>query len=367
MKLSDFDYIFPKELIAYRPMMRRDSSRLLVVDRPGSRIQHRRFADLPQYLKKDDCLVLNDTRVMPVALTAALNDNGSARGADILILQKIAPDTAACLVKPAKKFKKDTKIYFADKTTATVVRERPNRILRFSCPIDKLLKKEGRMPLPPYIKRQSDRDDFRTYQTVYAKRQGAVAAPTAGLHFTKDILKEISDKGAKTAHVTLHVGYGTFKPVRVENIAEHQMHKEWFSVSQATIDLINKTKNSGGKILAVGTTSCRVLETVAQPVRSRELGVGSKKLQTPPARRAMWPGWVNSKLLANTGYTDLFIYPPYQFKLTDMLLTNFHLPKTTLLMLVSAFCGHDLMMRAYKEAIEKRYRLFSYGDAMLII
>jgi len=333
MKLSDFDYSFPKELIALRPLKRRDESRLLVINRVDKKIEHKRFSDLPSYLKKSDALILNNTKVLPVSLEAVLDNS---KPVDILVLEKIDTVTAKCLVKPAKKFRKDIKIFFKNNASATVLEEYPDKILQFNLPVDELLKKEGQMPLPPYIKRKADKNDFDTYQTVYAKDEGAVAAPTAGLHFTKDVLDEISKKGSTLGFVTLHVGYGTFKPVRNENIIKHKMHSERFFISEDVIDLINKTRKSGGRILAVGTTSCRVLETIA--------GSGAK-----------------------TGATDLFIYPPYQFKLADMLLTNFHLPKTTLLMLVAAFCGYDLMMKAYQEAIENRYRLFSYGDAMLII
>lgn len=318
--------------------MRRDESCLLVIDRSSGRIHHRVFTDLAGYLKKEDCLVLNDTKVMPVSLTAAVGNNGFSRKTDILVLEKTGSDTAACLVKPARKFKKDTEVFFGKTLSATVIEEYPRKVLRFSCPVDKLLKEQGRMPLPPYIKREPDKSDFQTYQTVYAKNKGAVAAPTAGLHFTKAVLNDISKKGIAIEYVTLHVGYGTFRPVRSEDISEHKMHREWFTVSKKTIDAVKKSKRSGAKVVAVGTTSCRVLETIAK-------------------ERILKP---------KTGYTNLFIHPPYKFKLTDMLLTNFHLPKTTLLMLVSAFCGHDLMMQAYREAIERQYRLFSYGDAMLI-
>lgn len=331
--LSDFDYTYPKELIAYKPLSRRDQSRLLVVNRKNLSIEHRKFSDIAEYLDEGGLVVLNDTKVVPAELSAKFS-NGSK--AELLVLDKINENKAKCLTKPARKFKKGAQVYFSNGSKAEILEDYPEKVLKFSCSVDSLLKKIGKMPLPPYIKRESQKRDFKTYQTVYAKNSGAVAAPTAGLHFTKDVLKKIAKKCVNTAHVTLHVGYGTFKPVRCEDITGHKMHSERFNVPKATVEAINKTKDAGGRILAVGTTSCRVLETIARPEMS---GVE----------------------------TNLFIYPPYNFKLTDMLLTNFHLPQTTLLMLVAAFCGYDLMMKAYKEAIEKRYRLFSYGDAMLII
>jgi S-adenosylmethionine:tRNA ribosyltransferase-isomerase len=269
----------------------------------------------------------------------------------MLVLERTDSHTVRCLAKPAKKFKKGVKIFFPDGTSATVIEDGSPKTLEFARPIDEMLKAHGSMPLPPYIKREPDKQDFDAYQTVYARNEGAVAAPTAGLHFTADVLKAISKKNAKTAFVTLHVGWGTFRPVRCDDIAGHRMHKERFSVPQETMDAVMDARRKGGRILAVGTTTCRVLETIA---------------------RRGHPAAEDNCLVAGCprdceGETDLFIYPPYQFRLTDMLLTNFHLPRTTLLMLVSAFCGYDLMMKAYKEAIEKRYRLFSYGDAMLIV
>jgi S-adenosylmethionine:tRNA ribosyltransferase-isomerase len=350
MKLSDFDYNFPKELIALVPVERRDSSRLLVIDRVFGRIEHRVFTDLPFYLKKGDVVVINDTKVVPAALKATLDLRISGSAVDILVLERLDNKIARCLVKPSKKFKLGTKIAFdGNGISAEVIERYPSTVLRFSCLIDDLLEKKGRMPLPPYIKREPQKRDFETYQTVYAKNPGAVAAPTAGLHFTKDVLRKIAKKGANTANITLHVGYGTFRPVRCENVVGHNMHKEWFSVPRETIAALNQVRKNNSRILAVGTTSCRVLETIGQQHVWETGKLGN---------------WETKKL---DGYTDIFIYPPYEFKLTDMLLTNFHLPKTTLLMLVSAFCGRDLMMKAYREAIERRYRLFSYGDAMLII
>jgi len=338
--LNDFDYSFQKELIAYHPMPRRDESRLLIIDRKTKNIKHKKFSDIVKYLRRRDLVILNDTKVLPAALEGRVQ--GSGYRVQMLVLEKISDDAARCLVKPAKKFKKDAVILFSNGSIATVIEQFPNKILRFSCSVDGLLKKIGKMPLPPYIKRESVKSDFKTYQTVYAVNTGAVAAPTAGLHFTKNILNKISRKGSNIARVTLHIGHGTFKPVRSNDIAKHSMHSEQFSTPKETINLINTTRKNKGRILAVGTTSCRVLETVAR--RGHLL-----------------------KRCPREGSTDIFIYPPYKFRLTDMLLTNFHLPKTTLLMLVAAFCGYDLMMQAYKQAIEKKYRLFSYGDAMLII
>jgi len=339
-ELSDYDYDFPKELIAYKPMPRRDESRLLVIDRKTAVIAHNKFSDIINYLCKNDLVVLNNTKVLPAELSVEFT-NGTK--GELLVIEKIDKNTAKCLVKPARKFKDNAEVVFSNGATAKVLESCPEKILKFSCSIDGLLKKIGKMPLPPYIKRESRKADFKTYQTIYAKNAGAVAAPTAGLHFTKKVLKNIAEKGVNTAYVTLHVGYGTFKPVRDENITKHKIHSEQFSVPEKTIDLINKTREKGGRILAVGTTSCRVLETI---VNDKCRGEVTSPLQ---------------------GETNLFIYPPYKFKLTDMLLTNFHMPKTTLLMLVAAFCGYDLMVKAYKEAIERQYRLFSYGDAMLII
>ena len=364
MKLSDFDYNLPKELIAQYPVEKRDESRMLVLHRDSGRIEHRIFKDLIEYLNPGDMLVANNTKVVPARLIGRKATGGKV---EILVLDSARMFSQSArsnsnsnraeeyevLVKPARGCKVGSKLVFEKgKLKAVVARvENGRRFLKFDCNGDLkiMLDRLGQMPLPPYIKRDTVDSDAERYQTVYAVKDGAVAAPTAGLHFTKKLLEDISKKGIDVEYVTLHVGYGTFKPVKSEDIREHKMEKEYFEIEE---EVINKLKNEKGRIIAVGTTSCRVLETVAA------------KFTLSEAEQA---------LQLQQGQTNLFIYPGYKFKAVDGLLTNFHLPKTTLLMLAAAFCGvgavsdRSLLFKVYEEAIKERYRFYSYGDAMLIV
>ena len=350
-RLDDYDYHLPEALIAQAPAPRRDGSRLLHLDRGNGGLAHRRFSDLVDLLRPDDLLVVNDTRVVPGRLYGRKQTGGKA---ELLILDYGERPAAAsrdaspvyhCLIKASKQCSAGTQIHFGEGLTAEVL-EFTDGIYTvvFSSPdpFDAVLERIGRMPLPPYIKRDAadpDDADRTRYQTVYARAAGAIAAPTAGLHFTDSILSRIRDKGIITAAVTLHVGYGTFVPVRVDDIRDHRMHEEWFSISAETADQVNRAKESGRRVVAVGTTSVRTLEYAA-----RKTG----------------------RLSAGTGRCDLFIYPGYAFNMVDAMITNFHLPKSTLLMLVSAFAGRETMLHAYGEAVREKYRFFSYGDAMLI-
>jgi len=331
MKLSDFDYALPKELIAQYPAKKRDSSRLLVLNRNSGKIAHRIFGDIVDYFKKGDLLVLNDTQVLPARLIGKKNTGGKV---DCLLLEKKSDREFCALLRPTD-IKPGTAINFnGAKIRATVI---DKRTLRFNTvDINKIYGK-GVMPLPPYIKRTPENFDSKRYQTVYAKNPGAIASPTAGLHFTKGLLKKIKAKGVGIAFLTLHVNYATFNPVKEEEITRHKMYKEKFSIPKSTLEAIKNAKQTGNKVIAVGTTSARVLETIADLPTTYE------------------------------GYTDLFIYPGYEFKIVDCLLTNFHLPRTTLLMLVNAFAGVDNLRQAYRQAIAEKYRFYSYGDAMLII
>ena len=323
-KLSDYDYPLPRELIASRPLPRREDSRLMVLRRDGETIEHRRFSELPAILRTDDLLVLNDTRVLPARL---FSDDTKI---ELLLLERIDQTRWRCLAKPGKKARVGSTFPLA-RATASVesVNEDGERIIVLDREID--LYSSGSMPLPPYLERPSDSDDVVRYQTVFADKPGAVAAPTAGLHFTPEMLARFLH-----AFVTLHVGPGTFLPVRDEDIARHQMHAEQFWIN----DEAAKKINAANRVVAVGTTAVRVLESVAD---------------------------VEGRVQARTGSTNIFIYPPFQFRVVDVLLTNFHLPRSTLLMLVSAFAGRDFILRAYTEAIRERYRFFSYGDCMLIL
>jgi len=338
MKLSDFDYNLPKELIAQHPSEKRDESRLLVLHRDTGRIEHRIFKDIVDYFCKDDLLVLNNTKVVPARLLGRKESGGKI---EALVLQG-----QEVLLKPSRGCKVGTKLIFGDgELRAEVARiENGRRFLKFECNgnFDELLDRFGKMPLPPYIKREAEDADKDRYQTVYALKKGAVAAPTAGLHFTKDILSRITDKGIDVEHVTLHVGYGTFKPVKCDDVTKHEMEKEYFEIKP---EVAKKLQHRKGRTIAIGTTTCRVLETLSDRVGR-------------PTR---------STYAVGQGWTGLFIHPPYRFKAVDALLTNFHLPRTTLLMLVSAFCGRDLLLRAYDEAVKEKYRFYSYGDAMLIL
>ncbi|RZT22205.1 MULTISPECIES: tRNA preQ1(34) S-adenosylmethionine ribosyltransferase-isomerase QueA [Fictibacillus] len=342
MKVNDFDFHLPEELIAQTPLENRTSSRLMVLDKENRRIEHEHFYDLKSHLKKGDCLVLNDTRVLPARLFGQKTDTGAK--VEILLLKEEGQDTWETLVKPAKRVKTGTEITFGDgKLKAVCVGESDHggRHLKFiySGIFYELLDDLGQMPLPPYIKEQLEEKD--RYQTVYAVHQGSAAAPTAGLHFTEEMIEEIKASGVHVTFITLHVGLGTFRPVSVEDILEHDMHAEFYQITKGTAELLNHVRESGGRIITVGTTSTRTLETVANKF--------------------------DGKFEEDSGWTDIFIYPGYEFKAIDGLITNFHLPKSTLIMLVSAFATKEFVMEAYKEAVEEKYRFFSFGDAMLIL
>lgn len=341
MKTSDFYYDLPKELIAQDPLEDRSASRLLCLDRRSGGIVHDTFRNIVHYLRPGDCLVINDTKVIPARLYGHKADTGAL--IEILLLKRKENDIWETLVKPGKKARPGAEILFGDgilKGTVLDIVEEGNRLIRFSYDgiFEEILDQLGEMPLPPYITHKLK--DRNRYQTVYARNEGSAAAPTAGLHFTKELLKQVEDMGVKIAHVTLHVGLGTFRPVKVEDVTEHHMHSEFYVVEEEQARLINDTRKAGGRIISVGTTSCRTLESAAD-----DEGV----------------------LRAGSGWTDIFIYPGYRFKMIDGLITNFHLPESTLLMLVSALAGKDHIMAAYEEAVKERYRFFSFGDAMLIV
>jgi len=340
MKKSDFYYDLPEELIAQDPLTDRASSRLMVLHRTDGAVEHRTFRDIKDYLREGDCLVLNNTRVIPARLMGVKKDTGAA--IEILLLKRLSADEWECLVRPGKKLRTGAEVSFGDGVLTGVITDQlddGNRIVRFIYDgvFEEVLDKLGEMPLPPYITHKlADRD---RYQTVYARYDGSAAAPTAGLHFTQELLNEIETMGVRIAYVTLHVGLGTFRPVKEDDILDHKMHSEWYEVTPETADLINDTKASGGRIICVGTTSTRTIESVAD-----DDGI-------------MHPG---------TGETDIFIYPGYRFKVLDALITNFHLPESTLVMLVSALAGRDNVLNAYRTAVEEKYRFFSFGDAMFI-
>ena len=341
MKTSDFYFDLPQELIAQDPLEDRSSSRLLVLDRETGKTEHRIFKDVIDYLNPGDCLVVNNTKVIPARLFGS--KEGTEARIEILLLKRKENDVWETLVKPGKKAKPGTRISFGDGLlTGEVIDvvEEGNRLIKFTYDgiFEEILDQLGQMPLPPYITHQLK--DKNRYQTVYAKHDGSAAAPTAGLHFTPELLEAIKAKGVNIAHVTLHVGLGTFRPVKVEDVTNHHMHSEFYIVEEDQAKLINETKQRGGKIVSVGTTSCRTLESATD-----EQGV----------------------LHAGSGWTDIFIYPGYKFKMIDRLITNFHLPESTLLMLVSALAGKDKIMAAYEEAVKERYRFFSFGDAMMIL
>jgi len=341
MKKSDFYYNLPEELIAQTPVYPRNSSRLMKIDRETGDIVHSRFYNLCDYLKKGDLLVLNNSRVLPARLYGTKKGTGS--NIEFLLLEQKGDKLWEIICRPGKKAKVGAEFIFGDgKLTATVteVKEDGNRVVKFDCDgsFFAVLDEIGQMPLPPYITQKLE--DKERYQTVYSKELGSAAAPTAGLHFTEEMLDEIKAMGVDIAYVTLHVGLGTFRPVKEDDILDHKMHSEHYEMSQETADKINNTKKNGGRVIAVGTTSCRTLE-------SMELENGLVK--------------------ACEGYTDIFIYPGYKFKLLDGLVTNFHLPESTLIMLVSAFTGYENTMNAYKVAVEEKYRFFSFGDAMVIL
>ncbi|POP34031.1 tRNA preQ1(34) S-adenosylmethionine ribosyltransferase-isomerase QueA [Lactonifactor longoviformis] len=341
MKTSDFYYDLPQELIAQDPLEDRSASRLLHLDPLTGEIEHRIFKDVVQYLNPGDCLVVNDTRVIPARLYGT--KEGTEAGIEILLLKRKPDDVWETLVKPGKKAKIGTKISFGDgilRGEVIDIVEEGNRLIRFTYDgiFEEILDRLGEMPLPPYITHKLQ--DKERYQTVYAKHEGSAAAPTAGLHFTEPLLEEIKKKGVHIAHVTLHVGLGTFRPVKVEDVTQHHMHSEYYVVEEEQAKLINDAKKRGNKVISVGTTSCRTLESAAGE---------------------------DGMVRAQSGWTDIFIYPGYQFKVIDGLITNFHLPESTLLMLVSALAGKQHIMAAYEEAVRERYRFFSFGDAMLIL
>ncbi len=341
MKTSDFNYFLPEELIAQEPLNDRASSRLMVMDRQTGEIKHTVFKSITQYLKKGDCLVINDTKVLPARLIGRRKNTGAR--IEVLLLVRKGIDTWEVLVYPGKKAKIGDKIVFGEgmmEAEVIDIIEGGNRIVKFSYKgvFETVLNELGEMPLPPYITHKLK--DKARYQTVYAEHDGSAAAPTAGLHFTPELLKEIENMGVKIARVTLHVGLGTFRPVKVEDVLEHEMHSEYYVVEQEQADIINSAKKAGGRIISVGTTSTRTLESAAA-----ESGL----------------------IRAESGWTKIFIYPGYKFKAVDCLITNFHLPESTLIMLVSAFAGKEHVMEAYKTAVEEKYRFFSFGDAMFIV
>ncbi|MBQ2022709.1 MAG: tRNA preQ1(34) S-adenosylmethionine ribosyltransferase-isomerase QueA [Lachnospiraceae bacterium] len=340
MNVSDFYFDLPEELIAQDPLEDRASSRLLVLDKESGDVKHRHFRDVLKYLKKGDCLVLNDTKVIPARLFGT--KVGTDAKIEVLLLKRKSDNVWETLVKPGKKMREGAEVSFGDgllKGKVVGVVDEGNRLIQFEYDgiFEEILDQLGQMPLPPYITHQLQ--DKNRYQTVYAKHDGSAAAPTAGLHFTKELLEEIEAMGVKIAHVTLHVGLGTFRPVKVETIEEHHMHSEFYIVEEEEAKKINDTKKEGGRAICVGTTSCRTLESA-----TGEDGI----------------------LKAGSGWTQIFIYPGYKFKILDCLITNFHLPESTLVMLVSALAGKERVMAAYEEAVKERYRFFSFGDAMFV-
>ena len=340
MKTSDFYYNLPENLIAQTPIEPRNASRLMLLDRKSGNTKHKIFRDLTEYLNDGDCLILNNTRVIPARIFGVKKETGAI--VEFLLLKQIENKCWECLCKPGKRAKEGTKFVFGDgilECTVKEVKEDGNRLIEFFCEdnIYSVLDQIGQMPLPPYIKEKLE--DKERYQTVYSKTLGSAAAPTAGLHFTPEMLEEIKNKGVNIGYVTLHVGLGTFRPVKVDDVAKHHMHTEHYIMPKETADLINETHNNGNRVICVGTTSCRTVESVAAK---------------------------NGKVCEDEGDTSIFIYPGYEFKVMDALVTNFHLPESTLIMLVSAFAGFENTMNAYNEAVEEKYRFFSFGDAMFI-
>ena len=339
MKTSDFYYDLPEELIAQTPVEPRNSSRLMVLPRNGGKIEHKHFYNLPEFLKPGDCLVLNNTRVLPARLYGTREDTGAV--VEFVLLRQHGNKLWECLAGPGKKAKTGYKFRFSDKLTATVtdVLEDGNRMIEFACEGDffAVLDEVGQMPLPPYIKEKLK--DKERYQTVYSKDAGSAAAPTAGLHFTKEMLESIKAMGVNIAYVTLHVGLGTFRPVKVEDVTQHKMHTEHYYIPEEAAKTINDTRKNGGRVICVGTTSCRTVESCAKKY---------------------------GEIKECSGDTDIFIYPGFEFKCMDGLITNFHLPQSTLVMLVSALAGREHILSAYKKAVEEKYRFFSFGDAMFI-
>lgn len=341
LKREDFNFDLPEELIAQDPLEDRSSSRLLVLNKETGAVEHHVFKDIVGYLNPGDCLVINDTKVLPARLIGEREGTGAK--VEVLLLKRKENDVWETLVKPGRKAKPGTKLVFGGgllHAEVLEVVEEGNRMIKFQYEgiFEEILEQLGQMPLPPYITHQLE--DKNRYQTVYAKHTGSAAAPTAGLHFTPKLLEQIKEKGVEIAHVTLHVGLGTFRPVKVENILEHHMHSEFYQIEQSEADKINCAKENGHRVICVGTTSCRTVESAADE---------------------------NGRLRECSGWTEIFIYPGYQFKILDCLITNFHLPESTLIMLVSALAGREHVLAAYEEAIKERYRFFSFGDAMLII
>ena len=340
MKVSDFNYILPEELIAQDPLEKRSNSRLMVLDKNTGEIEHKHFFDIKDYLKKGDCLVINNTRVIPARLLG--ERVGTGGHIEVLLLKRKTDDVWECLVRPGRKMRVGSKVTFGNgllNAEVIDIIDEGNRLVKFSYEgiFEEVLDKLGEMPLPPYITHKLA--DKNRYQTVYAKHDGSAAAPTAGLHFTQELLDEIRAMGVNIAEVTLHVGLGTFRPVKAEEITDHHMHSEYYEISEEAASLINETKKNGGRIISVGTTSTRTLESAAEE-----------------------DGFVPAK----SGWTEIFIYPGYKFKVIDCLITNFHLPESTLIMLVSALAGREHVLSAYETAVQEKYRFFSFGDAMFI-
>jgi len=340
LKVSDFDFYLPEELIAQHPLQNRDEARLMVVDKNSGNIEHKVFRDIAEYLEEGDCLVLNDTRVLPARLFGT--KEGSGGKMEFLLLKRTDKDSWETLVKPGRRAQVGARFVFGNgelKAEVVGMGEEGSRIVRFEYEgiFEEVLDRLGQMPLPPYIKEKLE--DKEMYQTVYSKEQGSAAAPTAGLHFTEELLERIEERGVKLAFLTLHVGLGTFRPMKAENIDEHVMHSEYYSLSKENADIINSCKERGKRVIAVGTTSTRTLETI---------------------------GGEDNRVREQSGWTDIFIYPGYRFRIVDALITNFHLPKSTLLMLVSALSSRDIIMKAYEAAVKEKYRFFSFGDAMFI-
>lgn len=339
MNKSDFDFYLPEELIAQTPLEKRDTSRLLHLDKQTGEIEHKHFYDIKQYLHEGDCLVLNDSRVLPARLIGARPTGGTV---ELVLLRDLGDNRWECLSRPGRKTKPGQELVFGNGELTAVVEEVTlggNRIVKFSYEgiFLEILERLGKMPLPPYIKEELQ--DSERYQTVYSKELGSAAAPTAGLHFTKELLAEIADMGVKICYVTLHVGLGTFRPVKADKIEDHEMHSEFCIVPDETAETVNAVKRAGGRVIAVGTTSCRTLESFTTE---------------------------DGTLQATSGWTNIFIYPGYKFKCIDALITNFHLPESTLIMLVSALAGRENILNAYNTAVKERYRFFSFGDAMMI-
>ena len=339
MKTSDFWYDLPEELIAQTPLEKRDTSRLLVLDKQSGQVRHQHFYGIVDHLKPGDCLVMNNSRVLPARLLGHRPTGGAV---EVLLLRDLGDKKWECLCKPGRKMQVGNEVIFGNgelSAAVTAVQEDGNRVVEFRYEgiFLEVLERLGKMPLPPYIK--AELADQERYQTVYSKEVGSAAAPTAGLHFTNELLDQIRAKGVRTAFVTLHVGLGTFRPVKAENVLEHHMHSELCMISQETADILNETRSNGGRIICVGTTSCRTLESLVNEDGSFE---------------------------AKSKWTEIFIYPGYTFKAMDALITNFHLPESTLVMLVSAFAGRENVLAAYEEAVKERYRFFSFGDAMFI-